>query len=119
MATTAAMASNNYRQQAPMPIDSAEDYDGTVSQMTPTPHSASAHGVAQMRAYEPGVGNTDDDTNKEEDEALLDLVQLEELHSEAERMKALGNKHMASQGENKSAIVIFPEMIPRSNLTDV
>ena len=95
-----------------MPIDSAEDYDGTVSQMTPTPHSASAHGVAQMRAYEPGVGNTDDDTNKEEDEALLDLVQLEELHSEAERMKA-------SQGENKSAIVIFPEMIPRSNLTDV
>jgi hypothetical protein len=32
------------------------------------------------------------------EEALLDLVQLEELHQEAERMKALGNKHMAAQG---------------------
>lgn len=31
------------------------------------------------------------------DEALLDLAQLEELHQEAERMKALGNKHMAAQ----------------------
>jgi hypothetical protein len=30
-------------------------------------------------------------------EALLDLAQLEELHHEAERMKALGNKHMAAQ----------------------
>jgi hypothetical protein len=31
------------------------------------------------------------------DDALLDLAQLEELHREAEKMKALGNKHMASQ----------------------
>ena len=31
------------------------------------------------------------------DEALLDLAQLEELHKEAEKMKALGNKHMATQ----------------------
>ena len=31
------------------------------------------------------------------DDALLDLDQLEELHDEAERMKALGNKHMAAQ----------------------
>jgi tetratricopeptide (TPR) repeat protein len=31
------------------------------------------------------------------DEALLDLAQLEELHQEAERMKAVGNKHMAAQ----------------------
>jgi hypothetical protein len=28
---------------------------------------------------------------------LHDLEQLEELHEEAERMKALGNKHMAAQ----------------------
>ena len=28
----------------------------------------------------------------------LEEVQLEELHQEAERMKALGNKHMAAQG---------------------
>jgi hypothetical protein len=31
------------------------------------------------------------------DDPLLDLAQLEELHHEAERMKALGNKHMAAQ----------------------
>lgn len=31
------------------------------------------------------------------DDAFLDLDQLEELHDEAERMKALGNKHMAAQ----------------------
>ena len=31
------------------------------------------------------------------DDPLLDLDQLEELHDEAERMKALGNKHMAAQ----------------------
>ena len=35
------------------------------------------------------------------DEALLDLAQLEELHHEAERMKALGNKHMAAQVGSK------------------
>ena len=33
----------------------------------------------------------------EGDDALLDLEQLEELQHEAERMKALGNKHMAAQ----------------------
>ncbi len=37
------------------------------------------------------------DAPSSEDEALLDLAQLEELHHEAERMKALGNKHMAAQ----------------------
>jgi len=33
----------------------------------------------------------------EHDDALLDAEQLEQLHMEAERMKALGNKHMAAQ----------------------
>lgn len=41
-----------------------------------------------------GVSNAD---KVDGDEALLDLAQLEELHHEAERMKALGNKHMAAQ----------------------
>jgi hypothetical protein len=36
-------------------------------------------------------------TAKSGDEALLDLAELEELQEEAERMKALGNKHMAAQ----------------------
>ena len=31
------------------------------------------------------------------EDALLDLAQLEELQKEAEKMKALGNKHMAAQ----------------------
>jgi hypothetical protein len=35
--------------------------------------------------------------NIDGDEALMDLAQLEDLHNEAERMKALGNKHMAAQ----------------------
>jgi hypothetical protein len=39
----------------------------------------------------------EDDDRVESDDALLDLAQLEELHHEAERMKALGNKHMAAQ----------------------
>lgn len=36
-------------------------------------------------------------TATDHDDALLDLAQLEELHTEAERMKAVGNKHMAAQ----------------------
>eukprot|EP00542_Grammatophora_oceanica_P013340 CAMPEP_0194041576 /NCGR_PEP_ID=MMETSP0009_2-20130614/13467_1 /TAXON_ID=210454 /ORGANISM="Grammatophora oceanica, Strain CCMP 410" /LENGTH=637 /DNA_ID=CAMNT_0038685133 /DNA_START=203 /DNA_END=2116 /DNA_ORIENTATION=+ len=39
----------------------------------------------------------EDEEQLDGDEALLDLAQLEELHAEAERMKALGNKHMAAQ----------------------
>lgn len=40
-------------------------------------------------------GDGEDALNSEQ--ALLDLAQLEERHSEAERMKAVGNKHMAAQ----------------------
>jgi hypothetical protein len=39
------------------------------------------------------------------EEALLDLEQLEELHHEAERMKALGNKHMAAQVRKRNPIM--------------
>lgn len=51
----------------------------------------------------PNDGNPNDwnnniDNNAENaEDALLDLAQLEELHDEAERMKAVGNKHMAAQ----------------------
>ena len=31
------------------------------------------------------------------EDTLMDLAQLEEMQQEAERMKALGNKHMAAQ----------------------
>ena len=69
-----------------------------------TPVSDSAHGVAQMREYEPAVSPdseiTDDGDSvaTKDQNPLMDLAQLEELHIEAERMKALGNKHMAAQG---------------------
>ena len=52
-----------------------------------------------------GLKEADDDNKQGEsvqgDDALLDLDQLNELHEEAERMKALGNKHMAAQVRNE------------------
>ena len=54
------------------------------------------------------TSSTQNDTGSQKDnaldseEALMDLAQLEELHSEAERMKALGNKHMATQVRRRS-----------------
>jgi hypothetical protein len=46
------------------------------------------------------------------EEALLDLAQLEELHQEAERMKALGNKHMAAQvGTSKFRLMELKMMV--------
>ena len=60
---------------------------------------------SNTKVYDDGNNhnNNNNDTSYEEemaeddDDALLDLDQLEELHDEAERMKALGNKHMAAQ----------------------
>ena len=60
---------------------------------------------SNAKVYDDGNNhnNNNNDTSYEEemaeddDDALLDLDQLEELHDEAERMKALGNKHMAAQ----------------------
>jgi hypothetical protein len=61
---------------------------------------------SNVKVYDDGNNhnnNNNNDTSYEEemaeddDDALLDLDQLEELHDEAERMKALGNKHMAAQ----------------------
>jgi hypothetical protein len=56
-------------------------------------HTAAEYGVdIDHSALDDDAGGAVDG-----DEALLDLAQLEELHQEAERMKALGNKHMAAQ----------------------
>lgn len=77
-------------------------------------HHSAPPPVVEPRAVSPpqeqqGVdppGNSDEEDGEQQapngastegDEALLDLEQLEELHHEAERMKALGNKHMAAQ----------------------
>jgi hypothetical protein len=45
--------------------------------------------------------------NIDGDEALMDLAQLEDLHNEAERMKALGNKHMAAQVRFMQALALL------------
>src|SRR6056300_865571 len=39
----------------------------------------------------------DEQPNTGADDAVLDLAELEQLQGEAERMKGLGNKHMAAQ----------------------
>lgn len=78
----------------------------------PRPNSERRHEEEEEDGEENGGEEQDEeggDQNEESgeqtvegDEALLDLEQLEELHHEAERMKALGNKHMAAQVKSKS-----------------
>jgi hypothetical protein len=97
------MSSTAYREQPPPALSTAvdEDYDyGLPPATTPTPTSASAQGWSQVQAYhqQQRTSATQSHAAADGEEALLDLVQLEELHQEAERMKALGNKHMAAQG---------------------
>jgi hypothetical protein len=53
--------------------------------------------------------NPSADDNHDSDEALMDLAQLEDLHNEAERMKALGNKHMAAQVRSKNLATFLRE----------
>ena len=70
----------------------------TVMEQGPSPETPPRHPVISPE----GTPDSRDTSGEEEeevdtDEALLDLAQLEELHQEAERMKALGNKHMAAQ----------------------
>jgi hypothetical protein len=95
----------SYREQPPTPVDADYEYTpgNNTTTATPTPTSNATRDWQQARKYyEKDVpttsmtGNNGGETTGEE--ALLDLVQLEELHQEAERMKALGNKHMAAQG---------------------
>uniref|UniRef100_A0A7S3KWS2 PDZ domain-containing protein n=1 Tax=Amphora coffeiformis TaxID=265554 RepID=A0A7S3KWS2_9STRA len=103
------MSTASYREQHPpnlaTSVDADYDYRAGAAPPTPTPTSASARGMTEVEAYKErtsakyGGGNTNGGNEEAADgeEALLDLVQLEELHQEAERMKALGNKHMAAQ----------------------
>lgn len=89
-----------------------------------TPTSASARGWEQMNAYRRHDDSYDDQVEVDDEQGgderggppaapdlkmypddqasgvedtLMDLAQLEEMQQEAERMKALGNKHMAAQ----------------------
>lgn len=81
----------------PSGIDSDYDYRMQKSPSshhdTPPPRPPTGNGShgKHSNGSSPTKGGVDGE------EALLDLAQLEELHQEAERMKALGNKHMAAQ----------------------
>lgn len=93
------MSSSEYRRQAPAPVVTTEgpdeDYD----------YSAALKGTSYEETYKkqaarkspPKPENPTRNAKDVLEDPLLDLEQLEELHEEAERMKALGNKHMASQ----------------------
>jgi hypothetical protein len=99
--------SSYFRQQAPAPLRTVHrdyEYASPINGTTPTPTSASARGVVQNQFYRtrapppsrsPWNARVEPDVDAEE--ALLDLAHLRELHEEAEKMKALGNKHMAAQ----------------------
>jgi hypothetical protein len=73
-----------------------------VSEQNPRgspPHHPAAQSASPQGRFgsETNDGHFESKEQVDGDEALLDLAQLEELHVEAERMKALGNKHMAAQ----------------------
>lgn len=75
-----------------------EDYDYSVD--TPLSPEEKAFQDYKMRGEPPPPPPPPPpgkEIRTESEDALLDLAQLEELHQEAERMKALGNKHMAAQ----------------------
>ena len=95
------MSTASYREQPPShlstSVDADYDYRATPS---PTPTSSAARDWKQAQSYQPTPAPVEEERPAADgEEALLDLVQLEELHQEAERMKALGNKHMAAQGK--------------------
>jgi hypothetical protein len=104
------MSSTAYKSQAPPAIstrgkmDADYDYGAQLSPeekafqeyqlvAPPPPPPPPTDGDEELLDAE----NEDEDYNATGEDALLDLAQLEELHQEAERMKALGNKHMAAQ----------------------
>ena len=76
--------------------DIDDEYDFSAG---PTPTTASASGLQQNDAYgqPPAQFPASPSTEGAAEEALLDLVQLEQVHEQAERMKLMGNKHMANQ----------------------
>jgi hypothetical protein len=77
---------NWYPQQRRQPMEPEDDYDDDYPDDEPNRHA--------MERDENG-DQMNDATGAED--AVLDLAELEQLQEEAERMKGLGNKHMAAQ----------------------
>jgi hypothetical protein len=126
MTTVSPPQSQQQQQQMPAPtLDKDYDYQQPSATSTSHPRVKKGLGAMPMQAVEdnhssypagqqylqqqqrvvspvqrqdpPAASEQQQQETSEGDEALLDLEQLEELHHEAERMKALGNKHMAAQ----------------------
>lgn len=105
------MSSTAYKSQAPPSISTRGKMDADYDYGAQLSPEEKAFQDYQMMALPPPpppptdgdeelLDAEDEDEDDEEptgEDALLDLAQLEELHQEAERMKALGNKHMAAQ----------------------
>jgi len=80
-------------------VNSSEVLDGPPRGMRkPIEPESSAdndgYNVSTPNDYEPEASVEDE---VKADDAVLDLAELEQLQEEAERMKGLGNKHMAAQ----------------------
>jgi hypothetical protein len=105
--------SSSHKKKSPMEVSSMdEDYDYNVeSSSLSQPKTFQEY---QLRGEAPPppppsrapASDEEEEVRNESEDALLDLAQLEELHQEAERMKALGNKHMASQVSYKFPYVL-------------
>ena len=74
-----------------------QGYHSTSQPAAVTPTGTSISAISDDETFGQSPEGRMGDESVNVDEALLDLAQLEELHQEAERMKALGNKHMAAQ----------------------
>jgi hypothetical protein len=93
-----------YRSHAPNPVqvapmDDAYDYTASGSRDN---HYDTYNATMNQQHPNQSMNSYDDnepaqETSVDGEEALLDLAQLEELQIEAEKMKGLGNKHMAAQ----------------------
>lgn len=92
---------NNHLQPPPPPPQKSNGGTGMtplmpVLEQRPSSGTPPRHPIVSPEGT-PDSRETEEEEEVDTDEALLDLAQLEELHHEAERMKALGNKHMAAQ----------------------
>jgi hypothetical protein len=77
--------------------DSSMIYKNTSSRFHDESYSSQLPPPQSPAGQSSGSSGKNNNNTLDGDEALLDLAQLEELHKEAEKMKALGNKHMATQ----------------------
>ena len=83
------------RQPAPMEPEEEDSYDERYEERYEEEEEVDD---VEKETYEEETQPSDsEEPSAGVDDAVLDLAELEQLHEEAERMKGLGNKHMAAQ----------------------